>query len=108
MLKQMTLLAAAALALTGCDAATQMAGDAVEAEIRNAVVLQCQEMSQSAGIVADRVAGVCECSADAFLNDPDLTADDISRENIETIVNECATSAAPAAEASADATPTEQ
>ncbi|QYU68062.1 hypothetical protein J4558_24970 [Leptolyngbya sp. 15MV] len=88
------MIALAALALTGCDAAKQIAGEAIEGEVRNAVTMQCQEVAQGAGIVAARVAEVCRCSADTFIADSDLTLDDVSRERIEGIVNACAKSTA--------------
>ncbi len=88
------MTALAALALTGCDAAQQIAGEAVEGEIRNAVTMQCQEVAQGAGFVAGRVAEVCRCSADTFMADENLTLDDVSRERIEGIVNGCAESTA--------------
>lgn len=94
MSNRMALIALAALALTGCDAAKQIAGEAIEGEVRNAVTMQCQEVAQGAGIVAARVAEVCRCSADTFIADSDLTLDDVSRERIEGIVNACAKSTA--------------
>ena len=84
------LLIAAAGSLTACDAATQIAGDAVQGEMRNAIASQCQQVAEGAGIVAGQVAQVCECSAETFVADPDLTLEDVSRERIEGIVNECA------------------
>lgn len=86
---KLLMAATAALVLSGCDAATQIAGEAVEGEVRTAVVDRCQQLSESAGLVADRVNEVCECSADRFLADPDLTMADVSRENIEGIINQC-------------------
>ncbi len=87
-------LGIAALALAGCDAATQIAGEAVQGEVRNAVAAQCEQVAENAGIVAGRVAEVCQCSADTFMADSDLTLDDVSRERIEGIVNACAKSTA--------------
>ena len=83
-------LLAAAGSLAACDAATQIAGDAVQGEMRNAIASQCQQVAEGAGIVAGQVAQVCECSAETFMADPDLTLEDVSRERIEGIVNECA------------------
>lgn len=89
MIRALVLIAAAG-SLTACDAATQIAGEAVEGEVRNAIAGQCQQVAEGVGIVAGQVAQVCECSADTFLADPDLTLGDVSRERIEGIVNECA------------------
>ena len=90
MLKRAILLSVCALGLAGCDAATGIAGDAVEGEARNIVAAQCEQVSANAGIVAGRIAEVCQCTADAVLGDPDLTLGDASPERIEGIVNDCA------------------
>ncbi len=79
-------------ALSGCDAATQIAGDAVQGEVRNAVAAQCEQIAQNAGVVAARVTEVCQCSADRFMADPDLSLDDATPGNVEAIVNACAAS----------------
>ena len=97
-------LFAAALALASCDAATQIAGDAVQGEARNMVAAQCQQATEGAGIIAGRVAEVCRCAADTFMADRDLSPADISRERIETIVNDCAKRTG----AAVDAAPTEE
>ena len=78
--------------LAACDAATQIAGEAVEGEVRNVVAAQCEQIAENAGIVAGRVSEVCRCSADTFMDDPDLTLEDETRENVESIVNACAAS----------------
>ena len=108
MFKRAILLSVGVLGLAGCDAATQIAGDAVEGEARNAIVAQCEQVSANAGIAAGRVSQVCQCSADTFLADPDLTIDDVSRERLTAIVNACAekTSAEPAG--STETLPTEE
>ena len=90
MLKRLLIPVLGAIALGGCDAATQIAGEAVEGEVRNAVAAQCLQIAEGTGMVAARVNDICECSADTFLADPDLTLGDVSRENIEGIVNRCA------------------
>ena len=108
MLKRVSTMFAITIALAGCDAATQIAGDAVEGEVRNAVAAQCQQVSESAGIVAERVAEVCECSADTFVSDPDLSLEDVSRERIEGIVNQCAQSTGADTGTSTETTPTEE
>ncbi len=87
-------IALAMLALTGCDAAQQIAGEAMQGEVRNAVAAQCEQVAEGAGIVAGRVTEVCRCSADTFMADSDLTLEDVSRERIEGIVNACAKSTA--------------
>ncbi len=108
MFKTRILLAVAAVALAGCDAATQIAGEAVEGEIRNAVAAQCEEVAQGASFVAGHVAEVCQCSTDRFMADPDLTLDDVTRDNIEGIVNACARTTAPESGTWTETTPTEE
>ncbi len=83
------LLALSTVPLAACDAATDIAGDAIRAEARNAVITQCQEASEGAGIAAGRVAAVCECSADAFMSDGSFTVSDIDPARLEEIVNTC-------------------
>ncbi|OBX20520.1 hypothetical protein A9995_02080 [Erythrobacter sp. QSSC1-22B] len=90
-------------ALSGCDAATQIAGEAVEGEVRNVVAAQCEQVAQNMGVVAARVSEVCQCSADTFMADPDLTLEDATPANVEGIVNACAASTR---ETNADSTET--
>ena len=103
--------AIAAASLAGCDAATQIAGDAVQGEVRNVVATQCQQVSEGAGIAAGRVAEVCECAADTYAKDPDMTLEDITRERIEGIVNDCTAQTGASTGASGnfgETTPTEE
>ncbi|MFC3100704.1 hypothetical protein ACFODK_07380 [Altererythrobacter lauratis] len=83
------MLGLCAVSLAGCDAAADIAGDAIRAEARNAVIQQCQQASQEAGIVAGRIASICECSADTFLADQSFTAADIDPARLEEILNGC-------------------
>ena len=106
--KKPLALALCAVSLAGCDAATQIAGEAVEGEVRNAVAAQCEQMAESTGIVAERVAEVCQCSADTFMADPDLTLEDATRENVEGIVNACTASTSGANANFTDTEPTEE
>ena len=78
------------LPLSACDAASEIAGDALNSEIRSQVVAQCEAVAENAAIVADRITAVCECSANTFMDDPELTVNDIRPERIEGIVNDCA------------------
>ena len=94
--------------LADCDAAKEIAGDAVAGEVRNAVAAQCEQMAGSAGIVGARVAEVCQCSADTFMADPDLTLEDVTRERVEGIVNDCAERTGAAAGNAADTTTAEE
>ena len=107
MLKRYVLLALSCLSLAACDAAQDIAGDAIEGEVRNQIVQQCQQVSESAGIAAARVGDVCECAAETYVNDPDLTMDDVSRERIVAIVNECAASTDGPVETAEQTTPAE-
>ena len=85
-------VAAAGIALAGCDAATQIAGEAVQGEVRNAIDGQCRQAAENAGIVADRVADVCACSVETFLAGGDVSLADIDPARVEEIVNGCARS----------------
>ena len=77
------------LALGGCDAATEIAGDTLETEMRGAIVAQCEEVASGAGIAAGRVSAVCQCSAEKFKADTNLTLADVSRERLQGIVEAC-------------------
>jgi hypothetical protein len=90
MMKRMILAGACGLALAGCDAATQIAGETVEGEARNAIAAQCRQVAEGAGIAAGRVAEVCECSAETVLADRDVSLANLSRARVEEIVNGCA------------------
>ena len=94
-------------ALAGCDAATQIAGDAVQTEARNAVTAQCSQIAEGAGIVAGRVAEVCECAVQTFVAEANLTLEDVSRARIEGIVNQCAAKTGAATAGSNEAAPME-
>ena len=83
------LLALCTMPLAACDAATEIAGDAIRTETRNTIVDQCQQMSENAGIAANRVASVCECTADAFLADESFSMADIDPSRLEGLVNTC-------------------
>ena len=65
--RSLVLLVPTAFALVGCDAATEIAGDTLEAELRNGVVMQCEQVAEGAGVASARVAAVCQCSADKFV-----------------------------------------
>lgn len=107
MTSRAAFFALAALSLAGCDAATQIAGDAVQGQVRNTVAAQCEQVSQNVGIVAARVAEVCQCSADTFMADSNLTLDDVTRERVEGIVNACAERTGAASGNSTGTMPTE-
>ena len=108
MFKHLFVISASALTLVGCDAASDIAGDAVQGELRNIVATQCQQVAEGAGIAAARIGEVCQCSANTFMDDPDLNMDDVSRERIEGIVNDCAASIDGAANDSTQIMPAEE
>ena len=83
------VLIPALLALGGCDAATEIAGDTIESEMRRGVVAQCEQVAEGAGIAAGRVSAVCQCSADKFAADKSLSLSDITRERLQGIVEAC-------------------
>ena len=92
---KIALLALCAVSLSGCDAAAELAGDAVRAEARNAIVTQCQASVEEAGLIAGRIASVCGCAADTFLADESFTVTDIEPARLEEIVNACVAQTSP-------------
>jgi hypothetical protein len=104
MLNRALVIAATSLALAGCDAATQIAGEAVAGEVRGAVDTQCREIAAGAGIVADRVADVCSCSVEAIMADGDVSLADLNPAEVERTVNSCARSTGAAANPAAAGT----
>ena len=94
-MKERVLLLLGAVSLGGCDAATDIAGDAFEGELRNTVTAQCEQVAEGASIAGPRISQVCECVADTYIEVPDLSLDDISQERVTSIVNDCAASTDP-------------
>ncbi|EAQ30553.1 hypothetical protein NAP1_07235 [Erythrobacter sp. NAP1] len=92
-------LPVAALALTACDAATEMAGDAIKDQIRTEVVSQCEQIAQDNGITSENVTPACECAADRLAEDASDASLDINRETIEELLRTCSASAAGEADA---------
>lgn len=89
-MKKLVTCTAALVALTGCDVATEVAGDAIAGEIRTRYIEQCQGIAESAAIAAERIDAACECSADNFKED--FAADgqlDINRERMEEVLRIC-------------------
>ncbi|APE28354.1 hypothetical protein [Aurantiacibacter gangjinensis] len=107
MMKKLCLASLFAVSLAGCDAAGEIAGEAIDNEIRTQVANQCETVASNAGVVAERITAVCECTADTFIDDPELTADDIRPARIEEIVNDCTSSTAESAAEPANETPAE-
>jgi len=56
-------------ALSGCDMASDLAGDAIADQLRSQYLEQCQGVARSAGIASDLITPACECSADEFAAD---------------------------------------
>jgi hypothetical protein len=84
-------LALAALALlSGCDAASEIAGEAIKGELRAQYLEQCRGVAESTGITSGRIDAACECSADEFAAD---LADDgelrIDEGRIEQVLRTC-------------------
>lgn len=78
-----------ALALAGCDAASEIAGDTLQTGMRAEIVNQCQGIAEGAGIAAGRVSEVCQCAADKFVADGTPRLADITRERVQGIVDAC-------------------
>ncbi len=101
------LLLLGTVSLGGCDAATDIAGDAFEGELRNAATAQCLQVAENASIAGPRISQVCECVADTYIEDPDLTLEDMSQDRVTSIVNDCAASTDPDLETN-QSTPAEE
>ena len=89
-MKKLVICAAAVVALTGCDIASEVAGDAIAGEIRTRYIEQCEGIAEGAGIAAERIGAACECSADNLKED--FAADgqlDINRERVEELLSIC-------------------
>ena len=87
---KVAICALAVFALSGCDMASEMAGDAIKGEVRTQYIERCQGVAESAGIAAERISAACECSADTFAED--FAADgslDIDRARIEDVLRMC-------------------
>ncbi|AWW75125.1 hypothetical protein CD351_11870 [Erythrobacter sp. KY5] len=101
----------AALALTACDAATEMAGNAIKDQIRTEFVAQCEQIAQDNGITSENVTPACECAADNLAEDASDGSLDINRERIEDLLRTCSASASGGAESApadgAESTPAE-
>ena len=83
------LLPIALIGLAGCDAATEMAGDAIAAEVRTQYLAQCEGVAESAGIASANVAAACECSADNFATDLAEGELQIDTARIEEVLKTC-------------------
>lgn len=82
-------LLVAVFVLVGCDAATEIAGDTFESEIRRGIVAQCEQVAEGAGIAAGRISAVCQCSADSLVADGAPTLSDINPERLQGIIDGC-------------------
>ena len=87
--RSLVLLVPTAFALVGCDAAKEIAGDTLEAELRNGVVMQCEQVAEGAGVASARVAAVCQCSADKFVAEGVPAMSDITPDRLRGIVDAC-------------------
>ena len=89
-MRTLFLCAVASVALTGCDVASEMAGDAIGNEVRTRYIEQCQGIAESVGVSAERIDAACECSADDFQED--FSADgqlDINPARVEEVLRAC-------------------
>ena len=83
------LLVPALLTLSGCDAAKEIAGDTLEAELRNTIVMQCEGVAEGAGVAAGRVSAVCQCSADKMTAEGVPTMADVTPQRLQGIITAC-------------------
>ena len=79
----------AIFSLSACDAATEIAGDAIAAEARSQYLAQCESVAESVGIPAERVTTACDCTADDFANDLAEGQLQIDRARIEEVLKIC-------------------
>ena len=89
MTRSFLALAPLLLVAAGCDAATEIAGDALESELRSGVVMQCEQVAEGAGVASARVAAVCQCSADKFVAEGVPAMSDITPDRLRGIVDAC-------------------
>ena len=84
------VLALSFAALTGCDIASDVAGDVIADEVRTRYLEQCQTVAENAGIGAARIGAACECSADRFADDLEQSGElQINRDKIREVLEIC-------------------
>ncbi len=98
-------LALAVLPLAACDAATDMAGDALGDQVRATFVERCEQLAADNGIEAGMVTGACNCAADNFAEDLQSGELTINRERITEMALTCAGGSASGEQ---DVAPTEE
>ena len=90
-----------AIAMLGaCDAASDIAGEAIKGEVRTQYIAQCESVAEGAGIAAPQISAACECSADDF--EQDFAADgqlEINPDRIEEVLKTCVQESGEAAPA---------
>ncbi|MXO85583.1 hypothetical protein GRI38_06020 [Altererythrobacter aurantiacus] len=90
LIKKPAFLLLVLTALAGCEVASDMAGDAIQGEVRAQYLARCEGVAEGAGIAAERIASACECSADNFASDFAADGDlDINRARIEEVLQIC-------------------
>lgn len=79
----------AAMTLSACEMATDLAGDAIADEIRTQYVAQCEQIATDNGLAMEIVTPACECSADKFATDAADGEIDINRDRIVEVLKTC-------------------
>lgn len=82
-----------ALSLAGCDAATELAGDAIKDQIRTEFVNQCEQIAQDNGIASENVGPACECAADDLAEDAADGSLEVNQARIEELLRSCSAGA---------------
>ncbi|KEO91779.1 hypothetical protein EH31_03655 [Erythrobacter longus] len=82
-------LALAALSLTACEAATEMAGDAIKEQIRTEFVAQCEQIAQDNGFASEKVGPACNCVADNLAADAADGSLEVDTQKVEELLRTC-------------------
>ncbi|MHA7818693.1 MAG: hypothetical protein ACX930_03485 [Erythrobacter sp.] len=79
-----------ALSLAGCDAAADLAGDAIKDQIRTEFVNQCEQIAQDNNIASENVGPACECAADDLAADAADGSLEVNQARVEELLRSCA------------------
>lgn len=82
-------LAFAALILSACDVASDVAGEALSEQVRAGFIKRCEGIAADYGIVSENVIEACDCAADNFAEQIEKGSLEINRETIAQTALEC-------------------
>ncbi len=89
MIARFAIAACLLVTLSGCDVASEMAGDALADEVRAQYLSRCESIAGNTGIAPENVTRACECSADDFETDLADGEMQIDRARIEDVLKTC-------------------